>query len=416
MILMSLFFLFHFMLTSRPLFSVRRFMENDGMPSLLPLFGLGIILAWFLLEAFEFLAWDYRWASPGRGRIITALRLAPVCTLVLLDPGAIPGLMGITAPILTFYLSLLFSRGGQYVVLATFCTLQGLLSLWLSSRMPAPEPDRQYELVILVYQVMSIVLMFLFARFWREQRVQREHQAALTVQLEASHQELRRYASRVSYTVALEERTRIARDIHDSLGHTLTAVSIQLNKAEAFFRKDPEVSRRAILDARSSMQEAMLDVRSTLDTLASRAEGFDLAAQIKRPLESLSQAGLRVHSEIQGSQEGCTIAVLLALYRFVQEGSTNILRHARAREVWIELRFGDQDVVAGLRDDGAGFDTDAVEKNPPGYGLAGLADRIGLVRGRFSVDSAPGRGTSLRAVLPKDPVSLMGKGAADVAD
>jgi signal transduction histidine kinase len=111
---------------------------------------------------------------------------------------------------------------------------------------PPPSAANQYELVILLYQLMSIVLMFLFAQLWEQDRRNRDHQALLTAEITASHGELKKFASQVSRTVALEERTRIARDIHDSLGHTLTAASIQLNKAEAFFERDAAVARQAM--------------------------------------------------------------------------------------------------------------------------------------------------------------------------
>ena len=270
--------------------------------------------------------------------------------------------------------------------------------------------------MILLYQLMSIMLMFLFARFWKEDRSNRERQAELTAEIQASQEELRRYASRVSHVVALEERTRLARDIHDNLGHTLTAISIQLNKAEAFFKKDPDVSMKAIVDARSSMHEAMLDIRSTLDTLNAQVEDFDLFAQVQKPLWSLRQAGILVDLNIKGSTDGYNIAVLLALYRFVQEGVTNILKHAEAHNVSLEIRLNGEQACAELRDDGRGFDSQTLknEKNAAsGYGLTGLADRIGLVRGTFSVESTPGKGTMLKACMPKDPVTLIGKGSVD---
>ncbi|HAP55057.1 MAG TPA: hypothetical protein DCQ16_03800, partial [Spirochaetaceae bacterium] len=187
--------------------------------------------------------------------------------------------------------------------------------------------------------------------------------------------------------------------MHDSLGHTLTAASIQLNKAEAFFERDSRISRQAVADARSSMQEAMADVRSTLETLNANSEGFDLFAQVAKPLESLKQGGVIVASSFSGSPEGFNIAVLLALYRFIQEGATNILKHSGARNAKLSISFEEDSVWAELSDNGRGFDGPAAGEKTPvsgAYGLSGLADRIALVRGDFSVDSTPGLGTALR--------------------
>ena len=131
----------------------------------------------------------------------------------------------------------------------------------------------------------------------------------------------------------------------------------------------------------------MIDIRSTLDTLNAQSEGFDLFAQVRKPLGSLSQAGIHVRHDFIGKTEGYNIAVLLALYRFVQEGATNILKHADAHEVSLEINLDGQRACAELRDDGRGFDPNAQGgkgKGLSGYGLTGLADRIDLVRGTFS--------------------------------
>ena len=416
-ILMTLFFLFHFMLTLQPLFSMRRTREGSaGFPSLLSTFDIAIIAFWFILEALEFLVWNYTWPNLRNGVEMTALRCVPLLVCLAFFPRLTPGMMTLMAPLLTFYFSLVVKAAWQYVVMVFFCVVQLFLTYWLSPWAVQPESNKQDGIVVLLYQLMSIVLMFLFAKFWKEDRKHRERQRMLTTEIQASQKELRKYASHVSRVVALEERTRIARDIHDSLGHTLTAVSIQLNKAEAFFEKNPKVSARAISDARLSMHEAMIDIRSTLDTLNAQSEGFDLFAQVRKPLGSLSQAGIHVRHDFIGNTEGYNIAVLLALYRFVQEGATNILKHADAHEVSLEINLDGQRACAELRDDGRGFDPSAQGckgKGLSGYGLTGLADRIDLVRGTFSIESATGQGTTLKTSMPKDPVALIGRRSAD---
>ncbi|NLX46297.1 MAG: sensor histidine kinase [Treponema sp.] len=412
-ILMALFFLFHFMLTSRPLFYTRRYTRGEsGLPSIFTLLNIAIVGFWFILELFEFLAWNYRWKKPSQGLSITVLRCLPILGILVFDPRALPGMMTLVAPLLTFYLSLVVKPFWRFCVTIFFCVVQLGLFYYTPPHAPPPSAANQYELVILLYQLMSIVLMFLFAQLWEQDRRNRDHQALLTAEITASHGELKKFASQVSRTVALEERTRIARDIHDSLGHTLTAASIQLNKAEAFFERDAAVARQAIADARSSMQEAMVDVRSTLETLNANSEGFDFFAQVTKPLESLERGGVKVARNFSGDQDGFNIAVLLALYRFIQEGATNILKHSKARNATIAIDFGESCVSAELSDDGCGFIRGAMGEKASGYGaygLSGLVDRIALVRGEFTVDSAPGEGTTLKARMPRDPVSRIGK-------
>jgi len=414
-LLMSLFFLFHFMLTSRPLFYTRRYTRGDsGLPSIFTLLNVAIVGFWFILELFEFLAWNYRWKKPLHGFFITTLRCLPILGILVFDARALPGMMTLVAPLLTFYLSLVVKQFWRYGVTIFFSAVQLGLYYYTPPLSPVSNSPNQYELVILLYQLMSIVLMFLFAQLWEQDRRNRDHQALLTAEITASHEALKKFASQVSKTVALEERTRIARDIHDSLGHTLTAASIQLNKAEAFFEKDSAVSKQAIVDARSSMQEAMADVRSTLETLNANSDGFDFYVQAAKALDTLERNGITVNRDFSGKSEGSNIAVLLALYRFIQEGSTNILKHSKAHNVNVKIEFEENLVFAEIRDDGRGFISESKMYKDSGseaYGLSGLADRIALVRGRFEVDSVPGLGTTLRVEMPKDPVSRIGREA-----
>jgi signal transduction histidine kinase len=420
LILMSLFFLFHLILTTQPIPFSRGY--EAQLPrdfSRMLILNIATIGFWLALEIFEFLVWNYKWKNLRHGLTITLVRCAPVIALVVFSPKIIPDMMKLMAPLLTFYLSLVFRRAWSYATVVFFWMLQ--LFLFFTAPLPVdlPKFNNSYGIVILLYQLMSIVLMFLFGWFWKEDRMIRDRQASLTAELQASQEELKRYASRVSQVVVLEERTRIARDIHDNLGHTLTAISIQLNKAEAFFKKDPEISMESITDARSSLHEAMLDIRSTLDTLNAPFEDFDLRKQIQKSLWSLKQAGISMTSDITGSIEGYNISVLLALYRFVQEGVTNILKHSEARAVNLKIRFEDDRASAELSDDGVGFDPDALqnkENKISRYGLTGLADRVNLVKGTFSIESRPGKGTCLRVNVPKDPVTLINKGGTGVAD
>lgn len=418
LIFMTLFFLFHLILTTQPI--PFRGKSDAGLPgdySLLLFLNIAIIGFWMALEIFEFWVWNYTWKTLKYGILITLIRCIPVIALIVFFPTNILGMMRLLAPLLTFYFSVVFRRAWSYMVVALFWGVQ----LYLFITIPPPHnvlnATNSYGIVILLYQLMSIILMFLFAQFWKEDRVIRERQSMLTAEIQANQEELKRYASKVSQVVALEERTRIARDIHDNLGHTLAAISIQLNKAEAYFKKDPKVSIGAIIDARSSMQEAMLDIRSTLDTLNSPFESFNLREQIQKPLMNLKQAGISVTSEMNGSAEGYSISVLLALYRFVQEGVTNILKHAEAHSVHLIITLEDDQVLAELHDDGKGFDIDTLQKRKDnsGYGLMGLTDRINLVRGTFSVESEYGKGTVLRVMMPKDPVTIINTGSVDVA-
>lgn len=419
LVFMAFFFLFHLILTTQPIPFIG--MDKRWLPkeyAILLSLNVSIIGFWLALEVFEFWAWNYEWRTLRQGILITLVRCLPVIGLVVFYPRNIVGMMRLLAPLLTFYSCLIFERGWSYVAVALFCCAQ----LFLFVAIPPPEnvinARNSYSVVILLYQLMSIVLMFLFAQFWKEDKKIQKQRALLAAKIRENQEELKLYASKVSQAVALEERTRIARDIHDNLGHTLAAISIQLNKAEAYFAKNPAISLEAITDARSSMHEAMLDIRSTLDTLNTQYESFDLREQVRKLLMNLTRAGISVISNIEGSEVGFNISVLFALYRFIQEGVTNIIKHSGAKAVRMEIVLGIDNVRAELCDDGIGFDTRILQDQTNKgfrYGLAGLADRISLVRGNFSVESRPGKGTTIKAIMPRDPVTIMDEWSSDAS-
>ncbi len=415
-ILMTLFFLFHFMLTLQPLFSMRRVREGSaGFPSLLSTFDIAIIAFWFILEALEFLVWNYTWPNLRNGVGMTALRCVPLLVCLAFFPRLTPGMMTLMAPLLTFYFSLVVKAAWQYVVMVFFCVVQLFLTYWLSPWAVPPESNKQDGIVILLYQLMSIVLMFLFAKFWKEDRKHRERQRMLTTEIQASQKELRN--TRHMYRAWGPRRAHKNSPRHPRQPWTYAYRRLHTaQQGRGFFRERPQGISKGDKRRRLSMHEAMIDIRSTLDTLNAQSEGFDLFSQVRKPLGSLSQAGIHVRHDFIGNTEGYNIAVLLALYRFVQEGATNILKHADAHEVSLEINLESQRACAELRDDGKGFDPKAQGgkgKGLSGYGLTGLADRIDLVRGTFSIESAAGQGTTLKTSMPKDPVALIGRRSAD---
>jgi signal transduction histidine kinase len=195
----------------------------------------------------------------------------------------------------------------------------------------------------------------------------------------------RRAAARIADLTAAAERNRLARDIHDSLGHHLTAVSIQLEKAAAFAARDTGVADRALADARRSVGRALEDVRSSVGTL--RAEPVRLV----EALRGLDGIELRVAGAERDTTQGT------ALYRAAQEAVTNARRHGGACRVTVAVTFGAAETTLVVSDDGRGFDPAAPHD---GFGLLGLRERASLLGGTVTVDSAPGAGTRVAVILP----------------
>ncbi|MCS7481009.1 sensor histidine kinase [Umezawaea endophytica] len=196
---------------------------------------------------------------------------------------------------------------------------------------------------------------------------------------------------RVAELSAAVERTRLARDLHDGLGHHLTAIAVQLEKSEAFRDLDPETADRAVGDARRSARQALEEVRSSVRAMRSDTTPFDLPSALADLVRDTD-----VRLTVVGGQNGADRAALTTLYRAAQESLTNASRHARASTVTARLVFGPHDARVEVADDGRGFDTAA----PEGFGLRGMRERAELVGGRVDVVSEPGAGTRVTVVVP----------------
>jgi signal transduction histidine kinase len=198
----------------------------------------------------------------------------------------------------------------------------------------------------------------------------------------------RRQAARVASLSAETERNRLARDIHDSLGHHLTAISIQLEKASAFGPRDPDVASRALADARRSARLALAEVRASVGALRAPVDLVSALTEL---------TGADASLEVAGDARGISRAVVTTLYRAAQEALTNARRHAGAGRVSVAVTFGSADTRLVVTDDGRGFDPELSE----GFGLLGLRERAALVGGTVEVSSRPGAGTRLAVTVPR---------------
>jgi signal transduction histidine kinase len=205
----------------------------------------------------------------------------------------------------------------------------------------------------------------------------------------------RRAVGRIAELSAATERNRLARDLHDSLGHHLTAVAIQLEKASAFRERDPATEEQALSDARQSTQRALRDVRASVGTL--RAGPVSLRAALTELTGSDETVSLRV----DGDERDLDQATVTALHRAAQEGITNARRHGAASRVTVSVTFARASARLEVADNGRGFDP--ATATGAGFGLLGLRERAALVGGVCTVDSSPGAGTRLTVTVPVSP-------------
>ncbi|MBI3965917.1 MAG: sensor histidine kinase, partial [Chloroflexi bacterium] len=196
-----------------------------------------------------------------------------------------------------------------------------------------------------------------------------------------------------------EERTRLAREIHDTLAQGLTAIALHVEGALNHLDRDPVRSRerleRALATARESLEEAR---RSVLNLRAVPLDGKPLSEALNALARSFtSETGIRVHVQASGAH-ALTPRCEAELYRIAQEALTNVRRHAHAREVEIALRLGPRTATLAVHDDGQGFDRKRA--GPQGHGLVGMRERAKLLGARLRVVSRRGSGTTVSLTVP----------------
>ena len=259
------------------------------------------------------------------------------------------------------------------------------------------------EVHYLVLFTIGLVLVITIARVVNKEKASRARAEELLAELEVSHQQLKDYAGQVAELATTRERNRLARDIHDSLGHYLTVINVQLEKALAIRDKKPREAEQAVSDAKQLASEALQDVRRSVSALRATDELPEFIPSLTELVERVRNDYCSVELHVEGSEDNFSKPGLLTLYRAAQEGLTNIQKHAGASHAWIELHFGEQEATLSLRDNGRGFDP--LRQQPGregGYGLQGLQERLELVGGSLKIESAPGAGTSLQASVPKN--------------
>jgi signal transduction histidine kinase len=201
-------------------------------------------------------------------------------------------------------------------------------------------------------------------------------------------------------TAVAEERNRIARELHDVVGHSVSLMTVQASAVRRLMRPDQERERAALETVEAAGREALTEMRRMVGVLRSGDAPPDLAPpptldQLDRLVDNFRQAGLDVVLESDGQRGTVPPGLDLTAYRLVQEALTNTLRHARATKAVVCLRYCDDALRISVRDDGSG-----PNGAPPGTGLLGMKERVGVYGGTLVSGAAEGGGFELRAELP----------------
>jgi signal transduction histidine kinase len=205
---------------------------------------------------------------------------------------------------------------------------------------------------------------------------------------------------------ASEERLRIARELHDALGHHLSLISMQSGVALHLNKQLPEQARNSLTAIKQASKEALTELRSVLDILrqqgepAARSPTWTLA-RLDDLVSQAAAAGLVVHTETDGDVRRLPFAVDVAAFRIVQEALTNVTRHAGPATATVRVSYGDGDLTVQVDDDGRGFSGHASSPGS-GKGIVGMRERVAALGGELQAGPRAGGGFRVRARLPLD--------------
>jgi len=198
-----------------------------------------------------------------------------------------------------------------------------------------------------------------------------------------------------------EERARIARELHDVVGHSVSVMTVQASAVRRLLKPEQERELEALLIVERTGREALAEMRRMVGVLRRPEEAPALAPQprldrIEQLVEKARDAGLPVDLRIEGEAVELPAGVDLTAYRLVQEGLTNALKHARAKRAEVLVRYADGQVEVTVNDDGSG----GANGEGGGHGLVGMRERVSVYGGELEAGPRPEGGFRLRARLP----------------
>jgi signal transduction histidine kinase len=223
----------------------------------------------------------------------------------------------------------------------------------------------------------------------------------LILELEAAKRELELARQRDAELAALRERERLARDLHDNLGHSLVTMTVQLEAAQRLISVDPARTAVALEEMKTLSRSSMESLRRSLDNLRAPGLGDKPLTEALQSLcaETSRRTGLKIDCQIAEGANGLPPAVAETLWHVAQEGLTNVEKHAQAQQAAVNLGLQPQLVLLRVSDDGVGLPPDA-ERKPGHYGLRGMRERVEGVGGTFVLTTAPPKGTIVEARVP----------------
>ena len=256
------------------------------------------------------------------------------------------------------------------------------------------------NLAVLFGLVLGFVLLLVNALL-----VERESRQKLAI----ANEQLRQYSRRIEDQATLQERNRIAREIHDSLGHSLTAQSIQLENALMFLQSNVDKAQTFVQEAKRLGKDALQEVRHSIATLRSNPlQGQSLEEAIASLVDDfhrttgiVPECKINLSFIVPDSTHKLALPlpadISTAIYRITKEALTNIYKHSEATQVTIDLQANAEALYLLIEDNGRGFHP---EENTTGFGIKGMQERTVALGGQFNIISQPETGCRITVYIP----------------
>lgn len=367
-----------------------------------------VMFTLLLIDRLEY--WRYGDQVPTRVAVfLFSGRIALIVCAILLEGLNFTPFLFLLPP----YLAVVYFGNRTGSIIAALAIAAYLLPVWIHDPFWYLKPLSAFLAITFSLAVVFVVLMARMVGLEKAGRMReqasRVRAEELLAEVEHAHHTLQIYAERVAELAATQERNRVARDIHDGLGHALIAISVQLEKALVYYDPQPQEALQAIRDAKRVVREALQDVRRSVRALRTEHEPTACIQEITLLVDQLRASGLTVDFETGGNEKFFPTAVHMMLYRVAQEGFTNIQKHAQASRVETSLYFTEAEARLCIRDHGCGFDVRQrlpQSGTPQGaYGLRGIQERVELLGGTFHLESQAGSGTSLLVTVAQARVT-----------
>ncbi len=238
----------------------------------------------------------------------------------------------------------------------------------------------------LAFFLMVNVLILVIAGFAQRSKEEKERKDVLYKELLDAHRKLKKYTDEVNRLTVVEERNRIARDIHDTLGHNMTALIMQLQMAEHLLKEDVPKAEGLLVNAVRTAKDSLAGIREVVETLRGAGSALSPAESLKKLINDFSvKTGVDIRLDITGEANLQDTAPNTAVYRIIQEAMTNAVRHGKATVISVKLDYSTGSIGFYVTDNGSG-----AENIKEGYGLKGIKERVEAFGGKVEYGTQDG--------------------------